>query len=73
MLRRIRLHYLRHSAATVLPKQGVALVAIKELLGPARIDVAAGTYAHYGRASDAGPSTSWATHRCGRRLRGAVA
>ncbi|MEU9462942.1 tyrosine-type recombinase/integrase [Streptomyces sp. WC2508] len=45
-LRRIRLHDLRHSAATLLLEQGVELVVIKELLGHAHIGVTATVYAH---------------------------
>ncbi|QMU74870.1 site-specific integrase [Streptacidiphilus sp. PB12-B1b] len=45
-LRRIRFHDLRHSAATLLPEQGVELVVIKELLGHALIGVTATVYAH---------------------------
>lgn len=45
-LRTIRFHDLRHSTATLLLEQGVGLVVIKELLGPAHIGVTAGVYAH---------------------------
>ncbi|MFF5566187.1 tyrosine-type recombinase/integrase [Streptomyces sp. NPDC012623] len=46
VLRRIRFHDLRHSAATLLLEQGVELVLIKELLGHAHIGVTATVYAH---------------------------
>ncbi|MFJ1644915.1 tyrosine-type recombinase/integrase [Streptomyces sp. NPDC088258] len=46
VLRRIRFHDLRHSAATLLLEQGVELVVIKELLGHAHIGVTATVYAH---------------------------
>lgn len=46
LLRRIRFHDLRHSAATPLLEQGVELVVIKELLGHAHIGVTATVYAH---------------------------
>ncbi|MFI1941255.1 tyrosine-type recombinase/integrase [Streptomyces purpureus] len=45
-LRRIRFHDLRHSTATLLLKQGVELVVIKELLGHAHIGVTATVYTH---------------------------
>ncbi|MFE3737482.1 replication initiator [Streptomyces sp. NPDC059134] len=45
-LRRIRLHDLRHSTATLLLEQGVELIVIKELLGHAHIGVTATVYAH---------------------------
>ncbi|MCM2512995.1 tyrosine-type recombinase/integrase [Streptomyces griseoincarnatus] len=45
-LRRIRLHDLRHSTATLLLEQGVELVVIKELLEHAHIGVTATVYAH---------------------------
>ncbi|MFE2409607.1 tyrosine-type recombinase/integrase [Kitasatospora sp. NPDC059408] len=45
-LRAIRFHDLRHSTATLLLEQGVELVVIKELLGPAHIGVTATVYAH---------------------------
>ncbi|MDX3855935.1 site-specific integrase [Streptomyces sp. AK02-01A] len=45
-LRRLRLHDLRHSTATLLLEQGIELVVIKELLGHAHIGVTATVYAH---------------------------
>ncbi|MYU56470.1 tyrosine-type recombinase/integrase [Streptomyces sp. SID7805] len=45
-LRRIRFHDLRHSTATLLLKQGVELVVIKELLSHTHIGVTATVYAH---------------------------
>ncbi|MEU1510025.1 tyrosine-type recombinase/integrase [Kitasatospora sp. NPDC005748] len=45
-LRAIRIHDLRHSAATLLLEQDVELVVIKELLGHAHIGVTATVYAH---------------------------
>jgi integrase len=45
-LRRIRLHDLRHSTATLLVEQGIELVVIKELLRHAHIGVTATVYAH---------------------------
>ncbi|MFI0263806.1 tyrosine-type recombinase/integrase [Streptomyces sp. NPDC017056] len=40
-LRRIRFHDLRHSTATLLLRQDIALVVIRELLGHAHIGVTA--------------------------------
>lgn len=44
-LRRIRLHDLFHSTATLLLEQGVELVVIRELLAQAHIGVTATVYA----------------------------
>ncbi len=45
-LRRIRVHDLRHSHATILLRQGVAAKIVSERLGHASIGITLDTYSH---------------------------
>ena len=45
-LRRIRLHDLRHTAASLLLSQGVAARVLMEILGHTQISVTLNTYSH---------------------------
>ncbi len=44
----VRPHNLRHTAATLLLKQGVPLKVVSEMLGHSRIEITANIYSHVG-------------------------
>jgi integrase len=63
-LRRVRLHDLRHTAASLMLEQGVAARVVMEILGHSQISITMNTYTHVDPelsrvATDAMESSLW--------------